>query len=114
MRQKSIYRGVLIVAGLLAAAIIVLSHSISFSQLTAKKTATEQTDEKSEQKAALQVPAEAVTQGTTVQIDEQVPETLIETISTTEENNKFIPATEKLLSNFFRVLFQSVIAPNAP
>ena len=115
MRKKSIFRGVLIVAGLLAAAIIVLSHSISFDEVVTKKATSEKADEKSDQKSTtLQVPAEAVTQGTAVQIDEQVPETVIETISNTNETKKFIPATEKLISNFFRVLFQVVIAPNAP
>jgi hypothetical protein len=114
MRNKSIYRGVLIAAGLLAAVIIILSHSASVNQVTVQKATSEKSDEKSDQKTTLQVPNAALTQGTAVQIDEQVPDTLIETISKKEEDRKFIPHAEKILTSFFRVLFNSIIAPNAP
>ena len=53
MRKESMYRGILIVAGLLAAVIIVFSHSISFNHAVSKKATTEKSDEKSEKKTRL-------------------------------------------------------------
>lgn len=113
MRKKSVYRGILIVAGLLAAVVIILSHS--FVRLEPKKTAgTEQSDEKSDQKSVISAPADAVTQASVVKIDEQSPDTLLETLTTAEVSHRYIPSTEKVFSKLFHVLFQIVIAPNAP
>ncbi len=113
MRNKSVYRGILIIAGLLAASVIILSHS--FSRLEPKKFAnTEQSDEKSEQKSVITAPAEAVTQASAVKIDEQSPDTLLETLSTSEVTKKYIPSTDKVFNKLFHVLFEIVIAPNAP
>lgn len=113
MRKKSVYRGVLIVAGLLAAAVIIFSHS--FSQVEIKKVAdTEQSDEKQDQKTVITAPAEAVTQASVVKIGEHLPDTLLETLSNTEVTNKYIPSPENVFNKLFHVLFQIVIAPNAP
>lgn len=113
MREKSVYRGILIIAGLLAAAVIILSHSLS--QLEPKKVAgTEQSDEKSDSKTQIAAPAEAVTQASVVKIDEQSPDSVLETLSNSEVANRYIPTTEKVFNKLFRVLFQVFIAPNAP
>jgi len=113
MRKRSVYRGVLIVAGLLAAVVIILSHS--FIKLEPKKTAdTEQSDEKSEKKTVIAAPADAVTQASVVKIDEQSPDTLLETLSKPEASNKYVPSSEKIFNRLFHVLFRIVIAPNAP
>jgi hypothetical protein len=113
MRNKSVYRGILIIAGLLAAAVIILSHS--FSRLEPKKVAdTEQSDEKSEHKSVITAPAEAVTQASAIKIDEQSPDTLLETLSKSEVSKKYIPSTDKVFNKLFHVLFEIVIAPNAP
>ena len=113
MRKKSVYRGILIIAGLLAAAVIILSHS--FSGIESKKIVeTEQSDEKSEQKSVISVPAEAVTQASVIKIDEQSPDTLLETLSNSEVSKKYIPSREKVFNKLFHVLFEIVIAPNAP
>jgi hypothetical protein len=113
MREKSVYRGILIIAGLLAAAVIILSHSLV--QPEQKKLAgTEQSDEKPDQKTVISAPAEAVTQGSVVKIDEQSPDTVLETLSNSEVSANYIPSTEKVYNKLFRVLFQVVIAPNAP
>ena len=109
MRKKSVYRGILIIAGLLAAAVIILSHS--FTQLEPKKVAdTEQSDAKT----VITAPSEAVTQASVVKIDEQSPDTVLETLSNSEVSNKYIPSSEKVFNKLFHVLFQVVIAPNAP
>lgn len=113
MRKKSVYRGILIIAGLLAAAVIILSNS--FSQLEPKKIVdTEQSDEKSDQKTVIAAPSEAVTQASVVKIDEQSPDTVLETLSNSEVSKKYIPSTEKVFNKLFDLLFQIVIAPNAP
>ncbi len=112
MRKKSVYRGILIIAGLLAAAVIILSHS--FSQLEPKKVVdTEQSAEKSDQ-TVISAPSEAVTQASVVKIDEQSPDTVLETLSNSEVSKKYIPSSEKVFNKLFDLLFQIVIAPNAP
>jgi hypothetical protein len=113
MRKKSVYRGILIIAGLLAAAVIILSHSVT--GLDSKKVAeTEQSDEKPDTKTVISAPAEAVTQASVVKIDEQSPDTLLETLSNSEVTKEYIPSTDKVFNKLFRVLFEIVIAPNAP
>jgi len=113
MRRKSVYRGILIIAGLLAAAVIVFSHSLHELQLK-KVTETEQSDKKSDQKAVISAPAEAVTQANAVKIDEDTPDILLATITRSESVKKYVPSSEQIFSRFFRVLFRIVIAPNAP
>ena len=112
MRKKSVYRGVLIIAGFLAVAVIILSHS--FSQGASDKAATEQTNEKQDKNTTLTVPAEAVTQASVVKIDEQSPDSVLETLSISEVSKKYFPSTVRAITKLFRVLFQTVIAPNAP
>ena len=113
MRKKSVYRGILIVAGLLAAAVIILSHSFSQAE-PLKSVETEQSDEKNDQKTEISAPVEAVTQVSAVKIDEQSPDNLLETLSKSEVSNQYIPSTEKVFNKLFHVLFRIVIAPNAP
>jgi hypothetical protein len=113
MREKSVYRGILIVAGLLAAAVIILSHS--FTQLEIKKSVDrEQSEEKSDKKVTISAPAEAVTQASAVKIDEHSPDSLLETLSQSETDQNYIPASGKIFNHLFHVLFRIVIAPNAP
>jgi len=113
MREKSVYRGILIIAGLLAAVVIILSHSLV--QPEQKKVAdTEQSNEKPDQKTVISAPAEAVTQASVVKIDEQSPDTVLETLSNSEVSDNYVPTTEKVFNKLFQVLFQVVIAPNAP
>jgi len=113
MRKRSVYRGILIIAGLLAAAVIILSHSLT--QLEPKKVVdTEQSDEKSDQQTVISAPSEAVTQASVVKIDEQSPDTVLETLTNSEVSKKYIPSSEKVFNKLFHVLFRIVIAPNAP
>lgn len=114
MRKKSVYRGILIIAGLLAAAVIILSHSLTQLEPHKKVVDTEQSDEKSDQKTVISAPSEAVTQASVVKIDEQSPDTVLETLSNSEVSDKYIPSSEKVFNKLFHVLFQIVIAPNAP
>ncbi len=112
MRKKSIYRGFLIAVGLLAAIVIILSQAYSFRVDGDKKAITEQTDETS--KTISTTPADAVPQGSVVRVDEQVPVSVLEILGETESVQNFIPRNETILNNLFKILFQVVIAPNAP
>lgn len=112
MQKKSVYRGFLIAAGLLAAVVIILSHAYSIPANDDKKATTEQTDDTS--KTVIAAPADAVTQGSLVRVDEQVPVSVIEILGEPESIKNFIPRTETITSNLFKVLFRVVIAPNAP
>jgi hypothetical protein len=112
VRKKSIYRGFLIAVGLLAAIVIILSQAYSLPVDSDKKEATEQTDETSKTISA--TPADAVPQGSVVRVDEQVPVSVLEILGEPQNIQNFIPRTEAILSNLFKILFQVVIAPNAP
>lgn len=114
MRNRSIYRGFLIAAGLLAALVIILSHTYSLRVDEEKKAATEQTGKSTENKTVLTVPAEALTQGSLVRVDEQVPVSVIEILGEPQKIQNFVPRSEVIFSNLFKTLFRVLIAPNAP
>jgi len=113
VRKKSIYRGFLIAAGLLAALVIILSHSQSLDVKEAKKSATEQPAE-SDKGVILTAPTDAVPQGSIVRVDEQVPVSVLEILGEPQRLQNFVPRTEKILSGLFKTLFRVLIAPNAP
>jgi hypothetical protein len=112
VQKKSIYRGFLITAGLLAALVIILSHGYSLPADNEKQSATEQTDEHSKTISA--APTDAVPQGSLVRVDENVPVSILEILGEPQSIQNFIPRSEAVLSNLFKVLFRVVIAPNAP
>lgn len=100
------------IVGLLAAAVITLSHVYKApDQEVVKKAATEQTEPES--KTVISAPTEAITHGA-VQVDEQVPQTLLEVLPEPKAASGFIPQTKILVSNFLRTLFRVIISPNAP
>ncbi|MBN8577530.1 MAG: hypothetical protein J0L66_11350 [Cytophagales bacterium] len=114
MLKKRVYRSFLMVVGLLAAAVIVLSHVfMAPDTVTTKKVATEQSSE-SETKTVISAPTEAVTQGTAVQVGEQAPQVLLEVLSEPHKPAGFVPVAAELVSNFLKTLFRAIISPNAP
>jgi len=114
VRNRSIYRGFLIAAGLLAALVIILSHSYSLRLQEEKKAATEQSDDSAERKTVLKAPADALTQGSIVRVDEQVPVSVIEILGEPRKIQSFVPRSEVIFNNLFKTLFRVLIAPNAP
>ncbi|MBL7871915.1 MAG: hypothetical protein JNM78_09915 [Cyclobacteriaceae bacterium] len=114
MRKKSVYRGFLIAAGLVASVVIILSHAYSLPVDKETKAATEQTEDSSKTKTISAAPSDAMTQGSLVRVNEQVPVSILEILGDEVSSQEFIPRTEAILSNLFKVLFQVVIAPNAP
>lgn len=113
MRNKSFYRGILIIAGFLAAAVIVFSHAASSRVLKAEKKATTEQTDKQESKTTINAPDEALTVSA-VQVDEQAPDSLLEVLPEPEADDAVIPTTKKLAGTFLRTLFRVVISPNAP
>jgi len=114
VRNKSIYRGFLIAAGLLAALVIILSHSYTLAAKQEKKTATEQKSEQSEKKVIITAPADFLPQASVVRVDEQVPVSVLEILGEPQQVQNLIPRTETVLTSLFKTLFRVVIAPNAP
>lgn len=112
--KKRVYRSILMVVGLLAATVIVLSHVFKApEEIAEKKPATEQSA-KSESKTVISAPSEAVMQGTAVQVDEQAPQTLLEVLAEPQSNTGFVPVAKELFSSFLKTLFRVIISPNAP
>jgi hypothetical protein len=104
----------LIAAGLLAALVIILSHSYSLRLQEEKKATTERSDDSTESRTVLTAPAEALTQGSIVRVDEQVPVSVIEILGEPQKIQSFVPRSEVIFSNLFKTLFRVLIAPNAP
>ncbi|HMR57832.1 MAG TPA: hypothetical protein PLM56_06025 [Cyclobacteriaceae bacterium] len=114
MLKKRVYRGILMIVGLLAATVIVLSHVFKSPDYEAeKRPATEQSAE-SESKTVLSAPTEAVTQGSAVQVGEQSPQALLEVIAEPQTQQAFVPLVKEMASGFLRTLFRVIISPNAP
>ena len=104
----------MIAAGLLAALVIILSHTYTLRPDEEKKAATEQSGQSTEGKTVLTAPAEALTQGSLVRVDEQVPVSVIEILGEPQKIQNFVPRSEVIFSKLFKTLFRVLIAPNAP
>lgn len=114
MRNRSIYRGFLIAAGLMAALVIIFSHSYSQRTWETKKEKTEQSKEQSESKTIISAPGEALTQGAVVRVDEQVAESVIEVLGEPQNQRSLFPQPEVIIQGLFQTFLRFIIAPNAP
>jgi hypothetical protein len=114
VRKRSIYRGFLIAAGLLAALVIILSQSFSVQAEHVAKPATEQTDTSKAQDAVIKAPAEAMPQSTVVRVNEQVPVSIIEILAEPQQVQRYIPQCDRIVNSFIKTIFRVIIAPNAP
>ncbi len=99
---------------MVAALVIILSHSYSLKNSQEKKATTEQTGEQSDKKIILSAPADAVPQASVVRVDEQVPVSILEILGEPQHLQNFIPRTEVIFAGLFKTLFRVIIAPNAP
>jgi hypothetical protein len=103
MRKRSISRGIMLVAGFIAVCAILLSPS--FSQVKLKKTAEKET-------VLIQAPSEAIP-GSAVKIDEPAVPLLTEIEE--QESKVYHPIVRSdRVVRYLKVLFSTVIAPNAP
>ena len=121
MRKKAISKKLMLVAGILAAVIILFSQA--FQKETTQilsKIKTDKTDTKdckttdAEKKVVIAASAEAVTSGVAVQVEDTNP-SLIREIIFNENGGSSKPAIVKtILVDFFKTLFKAVISPQAP
>lgn len=114
MLKKTFFRSVMLLAGLLAVGVILLSSSFPTNRAT-KETAKAKTEQNSDEKAQtfVSAPTEAIP-GTAVKIHDSAP-SLLETLVPAEEEKSELPqALAKELVRYFKVLFTAFISPNAP
>lgn len=103
----------MMIAGVLAAILIVLSQS--FYHQTKEKVAKAKTEQNAENPSEIFIsaPNDAVSQTSIIQLDDQVPSLRESILSEDERPLKSILKPE-VFTRFFKVLFRAIISPNAP
>jgi len=114
MRKTLLYRPVMMIAGVMAAVIILFSQSFYHqAQSDLEKIKTEQGSKQDSQQTFISAPSDAVVNSTVENVNEQVP-TLLEELFTTDEEADAVAITHTFFSSFFKTLFRAIISPNAP
>lgn len=103
----------MMIAGVLAAVLIVLSQS--FYHQAKEKVAKAKTEQKSEESAQtfISAPNDAVSQTSIVQLQDQTP-SLKSAVLSIEENPSRPIIRSEVFIRYFKVLFRAIISPNAP
>lgn len=114
MRKTFQYRPVMMVAGVLAALIILFSQSFYHeAQSNLKKIQSEQSSDQEVPQTFISAPSDAVVNSTVENVNEQVP-SLLEELFTTDEEAEAVSIIPTFFGNFFQTLFRAIISPNAP
>ncbi len=114
MRKTLQYRPLMMVAGILAAAVILFSQSFFYqAQSNLEKIKSEQSPDQDSNQSFVSAPSDAVVNSSVEKVNEQVP-SLLEELFTTDEEAKAVSIVPTLFANFFRALFRASISPNAP
>ena len=100
-------------AGILAAAIIVLSQSLYLTQEKTEKVKTEEKKTEKSDVAFISAPADAVSQTNTIQLYKQVP-SLDKKITVEENHQSKLVIQPRVFVRYFNILFRAIISPNAP
>lgn len=110
MTNKGLKRGLLLIIGILSVMVIVLTQSF-YKPLSEEKAKTEQSDSKN--KDTIHAPSDVVANGNTLALntDQAVASN---GVAVSEEPKKVVVAIRQGLFKFFRTLFRTSIAPNAP
>jgi len=112
MSKKGLKRGFLLVVGILSVMVIVLTQSFYKPVADEKaKAKTEQNDSKNQ--ATIHAPSDVVANGNTLAVNNDqavVPNQ----VAISEEPKKVVAVVRQSLFKFFRTLFRTTIAPNAP
>jgi hypothetical protein len=112
MRYRSLLRAFMIVVGITATIVIVLSQALpEISESVNEKAKTEQTEKTPDQKV-ISAPSDVVPGGITQvnDADRSLLETFIYEKCEVIEFN----CDPDIFSNFFNILFRAIISPNAP
>ncbi len=112
MSKKGLKKGFLLLVGILSVVVIVLTQSFYKPVSDEKaKAKTEQSDSKDQ--ATIHAPSDVVANGNTLAVNNNealVPQQTV----VSEETKKVITIVRQGLFKFFRILFRTTIAPNAP
>ncbi|MGE0587533.1 MAG: hypothetical protein AB7O48_03100 [Cyclobacteriaceae bacterium] len=113
MKYRRLFRRLMIVAGVLATVVIVLSQALPevSGKALAEKAKTEQT-EKSTEIQIVSAPSDVVPGGS-IQIND-VDRALLETLVPEEREVNTFQSYTVVLSDLYHVLFRAIISPNAP
>lgn len=114
MKDRLFQRIAMLVAGFLAAGVILLSQSFYQSTVHSKspKAATEQSSEH-ERQALISAPSDLLPGTSSVQVLEN-PLVLLSILDLPEVKLGFAPVRTKFTLTFFRTLFRTIIASKAP
>ena len=114
MRKTFQYRPVMMVAGVLAAVVILFSQSFFYqAQSNLEKIKSEQSPDQDAHQTFVSAPSDAVVNSSVENVNEQVP-SLLEELFTTDVEAKAVSIVPTLFANFFKTLFRASISPNAP
>lgn len=114
MLKNRLYRPAMMVAGVLAAVIILFSQSFyQQAQTSLEKSKTEQSPDKDTHRTIISAPSDAVVSSSVENENVQVP-TLLEELFTTDEEAQSISVSPAVFANLFKTFFRAVISPNAP
>ncbi len=115
MRKNFQNRPLMMIAGVLAAAIILFSQSFYHeAQSNIERIKSEQSSpEKDVPQTVISAPSDAVVNSSVENVNEQVP-TLLEELFTTDQESKAVSIVPTFFANFFKTLVRAFISPNAP
>ncbi|MCA6379648.1 MAG: hypothetical protein IM574_04345 [Cytophagales bacterium] len=115
MNQKALKRGFLMIAGIMAVVVIVLSQVFYEPiQPFQKKVATEQSaDKHSTDGTSISAPSDIVSHSNAVVVNHP-PAEVNEKLADTEIRKQSLTVVKKAFVSFFNTLFRVIISPNAP
>jgi hypothetical protein len=114
MRENPQYRPLMMVAGVVAAVVILFSQSFFYqAQSNLEKIKSEQSPDQDAKPTFVSAPSDAVVNSSVEKVNEQVP-SLLEELFTTDEEAKAVSIVPTLFASFFSTLFRASISPNAP
>ena len=109
MKNKMIQRVTMLVAGLVAAMVILLSQSFYEGKIQAKA----KTEQSEKEATFISAPSDLVPGSTTIQLNENAP-SLISVLQLPEIKTFFRPVVKLIPLTFFKTLFRTVISAQAP
>jgi predicted PurR-regulated permease PerM len=112
MQNRAFSKGFTIIAGVLAAVVILLSQSFyQQAQDNLRKVKTEQSTDQNE--VVINAPADAVPGGSAIQLEDNIP-TLVKSTSSEDQEQTALPFATKILVSYYKILLKALISPNAP
>lgn len=112
MWNKKLKKGLLLITGIMSVVVIVLTQS--FYRPTTEEKVTAKTEQgASNKQTSIHAPADVVANGNATGLPENTP-LVPQQASTQAESKKVASILKQGLIKFFKTLFRTSIAPNAP